>query len=98
METNKNFSGIWKSNEHTVDVDLSLIIFAEEGTDVVYCPALDISGYGLNEQEANESFNISFGESFLYTLNKKTFINELKRLGWTISKNKNRPIIPPYNE
>src|ERR1035437_9292671 len=93
MEASKNFSGIWKSNEHTVV--LSLIIFAEEGTEVVYCPALDISGYGINEQEASESFKISLGEFFLYTKHKKTFISELKRLGWTITTNKNRPMIPP---
>jgi hypothetical protein len=95
MEANNNFSGIWKSNEHTVDVDLSLIIFADDGTDVVYCPALDISGYGLNEQEAIESFKIALGEFFQYTLHEKTFISELKRLGWTVTKNKNSPMIPP---
>lgn len=95
MESNTKISGKWKDNEHTVDVNLSLIIFEEDGSNVVYCPALDISGYGLNEQEAIESFKVCLGEFLLYTLHKKTFVSELKRMGWIIKKNEAKPMIPP---
>ena len=93
MEANKNITGMWTSNDRTVGVNLSLIIFEDDGKVVVYCPALDISGYGLNEREAIESFKVSLGEFFLYTLQKKTFLSELKKLGWTISKSKT--MMPP---
>ena len=93
MEANKNITGMWTSNDRTVGVNLSLIIFEDDGKVVVYCPALDISGYGLNEREAIESFKLSLGEFFLYTLQKKTFLSELKKLGWTISKSKT--MMPP---
>jgi hypothetical protein len=93
MEANKNITGMWTSNDRTVEVNLSLIIFEDDGKVVVYCPALDISGYGLNEREAIESFKVSLGEFFLYTLQKKTFLSELKKLGWTISKSKT--MMPP---
>ena len=95
METNRKINGKWKNDQHTVNVNLSLIIFEEEGSSIVYCPALDVSGYGLNENEAIESFEVSLGEFFQYTLHKKTFISELKRMGWTIKKSKTKPMTPP---
>ena len=95
METNRKINGKWKNDEHTVNVNLSLIIFEEEGSSIVYCPALDVSGYGPNEDEAIESFEVSLGEFFQYTLHKKTFISELKRMGWTIKKSKTKPMTPP---
>ena len=95
METNRKINGKWKNDQHTVNVNLSLIIFEEEGSSIVYCPALDVSGYGPNEDEAIESFEVSLGEFFQYTLHKKTFISELKRMGWTIKKSKTKPMTPP---
>ena len=95
METNRKINGKWKSDEQTVNVNLSLIIFEEEGSSIVYCPALDVSGYGPNEDEAIESFEVSLGEFFQYTLHKKTFISELKRMGWRIKKNKTKLMTPP---
>ena len=95
METNRKINGKWKNYEHTVNVNLSLIIFEEEGSSIVYCPALDVSGYGFNENEAIESCEVSLGEFFQYSLHKKTFISELKRMGWTIKKSKTKPMTPP---
>jgi hypothetical protein len=74
---------------------IDLISFTEGGNVIYYCPALDLSGYGTNEQEASESFKIVLSEFFNYTLNKGNFLDELKKLGWKISKSKNKPISPP---
>lgn len=91
---NKQFGGVYKSGNKGIDVRLSVILFEEDGSQVVYCPALDISGYGKNENEARESFTISLGEFFTYTTHKQTFHSELTRLGWKI-KNNNNFMKPP---
>jgi len=86
--------GAFYGNEGKIALKLPLIAFEEDGCQIVYCPALDISGYGNNEDEANESFTTSLKSFFSYTIHKKTFKNELQRLGWKV-KSKNKPMIPP---
>jgi hypothetical protein len=94
--TNKNLSisGSWEDNHNTIDVNLPLIVFEEDNMHVVYCPALDVSGYGITEAEATDSFQVALSEFFRYTTHKKTFEAELKRLGWQI-KSRRKPMIPP---
>lgn len=86
--------GSFYGHEGKIEMRLPFIAFEEDGSQIVYCPALDISGYGNNEVEANESFTTSLEAFFLYTINKKTFKEELHRLGWK-TKNKNKPMTPP---
>ena len=74
-------------------VGLSLIEFNENDVTIVYSPALNISGYGYNSDEAKNSFNIALHEFFQYTNNKKTFDIVLKELGWTIKGGKKKPKI-----
>jgi hypothetical protein len=89
MQSQKGrFDGVWKEGNKGFDVRLSLIMFEEDGSQIVYCPALDISGYGNTEKEAKESFTISLGEFFTYTTHKKTFNEEMTRLGWKLKRNK----------
>ena len=76
-------------------VNLSLISFEEDGSEIVYCPALDVVGYGKDETEAMNSFVLSLEEFFRYTTHKKTFITELKKLGWIVKKSHIKPMIPP---
>lgn len=87
--------GIWNSGDREIQVHLPFIIFEQGSVHVVYCPALDISGYGTDEAEAFKSFEVSLGEFLLYTNNKGTFIAELKRMGWTVKTSKFKPMIPP---
>jgi hypothetical protein len=69
-------------------VGLSLIEFNENDVTIVYSPALNLSGYGYNSDEAKNSFNIALHEFFQYTNNKKTFDKVLIELGWTIKGSK----------
>lgn len=71
-------------------VGLSLIEFNENDVTIVYSPALNISGYGYNSDEAKNSFNIALHEFFQYTNNKKTFDKVLKELGWTFKGGKKK--------
>lgn len=88
------FEGTWKCPGHEAQVRLTMIHFEEDGTHIVYCPALDISGYGANEQEAKTSFETAFSEFMLFTTNKRTLHSVLAEMGWKI-RSKSKPMIPP---
>ncbi|MFA4853720.1 MAG: hypothetical protein WC599_14485 [Bacteroidales bacterium] len=95
MAKQAEFRGDYKSERDNLNMNLPVILFEEDGSQIVYCPALDIAGYGNNLDEAKESFKISLGEFFKYTLNKNTFKSELSRMGWTLRKSKYKPMHPP---
>jgi len=62
---------------------------------IVYCPPLEVYGYGVDENEAHESFKISLAEFFRYCTNKNTLRSDLERLGWQMKRSKSKPMIPP---
>ncbi len=95
MTPEVRYSGTMNEAHHEVHVDLPVILFEEDGSQIAYCPALDISGYGNNEDEAKRSFEISLSEFFRYLINKKTVEKEFKRLGWKIKKDNVKKMIPP---
>lgn len=92
---NYKFKGDYIATEGKIETLLSLISFKEDDITIMYSPALDISGYGKTEEEAKISFNIAMDEFLRYTINKNTFISEMKRLGWKISKRESR-FTQPY--
>lgn len=91
-----NLSGEWWNEQHTVTVNLQVLVFIEEEIYYAYVPALDLTGYGNSEQEAKDSLKVCLSEFFRYTLNKDTFAAELKRLGWQQKKKKFE--VPPLSE
>ena len=86
MGKQTKFSDTIITNKVNVKVNTSVIIFEEDGAQIVYCPALDVSGYGNDEAEAYESFKIVLHEFIHYSINKGTFYEELKRMGWQATK------------
>ena len=95
MTKTGQIKGTWVSDRDQMKVNLSLISFEEDGSQIIYCPALDISGYGITEVEAMESFKVCLGEFFLYTTRKGTFSVELKRMGWIFRNSKRKSMLPP---
>jgi hypothetical protein len=87
------FNGKIGLPEGVFHVGLSLIEFNEESVTIIYSPALNLSGYGYNPDEAKDSFNIALHEFLRYTTNKKTFDTVLKELGWSIKGGKKKPKI-----
>jgi hypothetical protein len=77
---------ISRRKTHKIKVSLTLISFKENNVIIIYSPALDLSGYGKNESEAKQSFEIAIEEFLRYTIDKGTFESELKKLGWKISE------------
>lgn len=45
---------------------LELVHFIKNGIHFVYCPHLDIAGYGHTLKEAKESFKVCFSEFLCY--------------------------------
>lgn len=79
-------------------ITLSLIEFIEDNVTIIFSPALDLSGYGYNSDEAKICFDESLKEFFKYTHNKKTLTSVLKQLGWKISGSAQKPKFkPPKN-
>ena len=91
------FEAKMASNAETIDCQLSIFTFKEDDVVIYYSPALDLSGTGYDDKQAKQSFEIAFNEFMNYTMNKKTFFKELKRLGWSIRKKK-KPQSPPLNK
>jgi hypothetical protein len=76
-------------------VNVPVLSFKEDNAHIIFCPALDLSGYGNTETQAKESFATVVSEYLNYTTHKGTLWTDLKNLGWAIRKNKNKPATPP---
>jgi len=76
-------------------IKLPLISFEEGGATICYCPALDISGYGYSEKEAMDSYKYVMAEYLDHSIQKDTLQKDLKRMGWHITTNLRKNIIPP---
>jgi hypothetical protein len=84
----KNFSG------KSVKINVPVILFNEDGIYYAFIPSFDLTGYGRSQDEASESLAVVLDEFLRYTLNKNTFLLELKRLGWKI-KSRKKPMVAP---
>lgn len=95
MERKGIASGTVRTSGKKVNVRLDIIRFEDSGCQIVYCPALDLSGYGKTDSEAEDSFKITLEEFFRYTINKNTLRKELTRLGWVVKDNPRKRMTPP---
>lgn len=62
--------------------NLSIYEFEEDGYQYVYCPGLDITGYGNSLREAKNSLDINFKEFFEFLIKENNLDKELLKLGW----------------
>lgn len=60
-----------------VTVNVPVLSFKEDNANIIYCPALDLSGSGNTESEAKESFEIVVTESLKYSVRKNLRIANL---------------------
>ena len=74
--------GTFKTKKAQVQVQVPVFEFKEDDVEIIYCPSIDLSGYGKTLKEAESSFGIVLGEFLDYTTTKGTLIKELKSLGW----------------
>jgi len=95
MSKKAHATGNYDDGKHKITCNLDLVIFQEGETVIFYCPALDINGYGLTEEEAEKSFKVNLHEYFKYTTRKNTLGEDLKKYGWVIKKRITKKITPP---
>jgi len=77
---------------------LDIYSFIDNGIYIMYCPALDMSGYGSTEDEARDSFEEVFSTSMQYMLNKNSLHEDLKKHGWNIRGKKSHDLKSPKFE
>ena len=90
-----NVESRFSNEKGSITVKVPVISFKEDNAQIIYCPALDLSGSGNTESEARESFSIVVTEYLNYTTHKGTLWTDLKKLGWIIKKNKKKHAAPP---
>lgn len=85
------------SNGHLgIELELDLFSFQENDIQFLYSPALDLTGYGKSQEEANKSFQITLQEFIDFTTKKSTLFKELKRLGWKTDPKSNKTLHAPH--
>jgi len=86
MRENIYYNAAFANKRSVIKTELSLISFVEDNVFFVYCPALDLTGYGNNEDEAQQSFSQTLKMYFEDTIDKNTLIKDLERHGWVVNK------------
>lgn len=49
-------------------INIYILPLKEENIDILFCPSLDLYGYGRNKEEADKSFNFSLETFFDYII------------------------------
>lgn len=86
------------SDSEHIEMQLSIYYFEEDEFTIAYCPALDISGHGKDEQTAYEDLTVMLSEYFRYTTHKNTIRKDLSNMGWNIKKSAHKKMTPPTDE
>jgi len=86
---------ITKKKDGSYSIKISVVQFKEDDTIIIYCPALDLSGYGVSDAEARMSFETVLLEYIRYADNKGTLDNDLRAHGWKRISSKSPSMIPP---
>ncbi len=79
----------------SIKVSLDVYLFREGESFIAYSPALDLSGYGLSEDEAKDSFSIVIEQYISYGLSNHTLIKDLREHGWKVRSFKQRNMTAP---
>src|ERR1035437_7088153 len=77
---------------------LDLYAFLDNNIHIVYCPALDMSGYGKTEEDAQKSFEEVFSTSMLYMIHKSSLHDDLRKHGWNVRGKKSHDLKSPKFE
>jgi len=82
MKDSVSISLNWEG-DNQITLTTQIVIFEQEGSMIVYSPTLELYGYGINLEEAKDSWRLNTSEFFKFGLENSTLTEELKRLGWT---------------
>lgn len=67
----------------SLEFELAVIRFREDNWTIIYCPALNLNGYGKNVSEAEKAFASTLRIYLKDTVEERTLELDLEKLGWT---------------
>ncbi len=76
-----------KNQNGWIDARLDVFYFKKDGVFYAYSPALDVVGYGYNEEEAKDSFMVVLEDFFEFGIKKQTLEQDLTEHGWGKERN-----------
>jgi hypothetical protein len=79
-------------------IRLALFSYIDEGVHVVYAPALDLFGYGTDEAEARQSFDLVLDEYLIHTAQNHTLTADLRANGWNFGPDSQIVTAPELHE
>lgn len=79
----------------SISVTLDVYLFRDGDIYIAYNPALDLSGYGVTEDDAKQSFEIVIEEYIQYATDNKTLVKDLRAHGWKVTSLKQRKMSAP---
>ena len=80
-----SFKGEFKDGDTKIIIKVGVSLFREENVFVAFCPALDMSGNGEDENEAKKSFEHSMSIYMEFCVRKNTLVADLKKHGWNVN-------------
>lgn len=80
---------------NTVEVSLDVLLIKDGKYIVSFCPALNLSSFGDNEEEAKEAFDQNFNILIKELHARGTLEKVLLNLGWTLTKFPKASFLPP---
>ncbi len=81
-------------NRNSININIQIVLFQENNIWVAYCPALELSSYSDDQEEAKTAFDEAINIFFAETDRKGTLERYLLKLGWQLQL-KPKPI---YNQ
>jgi hypothetical protein len=72
-----------------METQIAIFSYIDEDIHAVYAPSLDLFGYGDDEQEAKQSFEIVLTEYLNYQAENNTLEEDLRKNGWNVNDDEN---------
>jgi hypothetical protein len=85
---------ILNKNSNSITIDVQVLLFKEGETWVTYCPALELSSYGVSIEDAKTAFDECLNIFINETSKRGTLEICLLKLGWQLQQ---KPL-PVYNQ
>jgi hypothetical protein len=81
--------------EGSVHINIEVMLFKEHDTFVAYCPALELSSYGVNQADAKKAFEGALSIFIKETSKRGTLEKFLLKLGWSLEQKPKVNYRPP---
>ncbi len=95
MPNSKNMDNRIRRDKDSITVEVAVALWTEGESHIAYCPALEISAYGDNPDEAIYSLKVNLKIFFDYQLKRGTLEATLLDLGWKLQKKPKVEFQPP---